>query len=119
MIRESLELAAAAGDFPWPETEVVGGWWNRRFSPEIDLIGGDRAPVARTLFFAGSVKWLGRPFDHHDLAALEQGAAQMPGFAPDTGGLVVATLSGTTGITGTDRVDLVWGPRDVVAAWPG
>nr|WSZ98091.1 AAA family ATPase [Streptomyces sp. NBC_00857] len=118
LIRESLELAAVTGDFPWPDTEAVGGWWNRQFSPEIDLIGADRAPVAQTVFFAGSVKWLAGPFDRHDLTALERGAAQVPGFTPDTGGLVVATLSGTTDIAGADSVGLVWEPRDVVAAWP-
>ncbi|MGW6741079.1 ATP-binding protein [Streptomyces sp. NPDC055025] len=118
LIRESLELAAAEGDFLWPETEAVGGWWNRQFSPEIDLIGADRAPVAGSLFFAGSVKWLATPFDQHDLATLEQGAARVPGFIPGTAGLVVATRAGmTAGIT-PDRVGLLWGPRDIVTAWP-
>jgi AAA+ ATPase superfamily predicted ATPase len=117
LIREALELAAAAGDFPWPDTEVVGGWWNRQFSPEIDLIGADRAPVAGTVFFAGSVKWLSSPFDHHDLAALAQGAAQVAGFTPGTTGLAVVSLSGTAGPVADEEVGLVWGPRDVVAAW--
>ncbi|MFC3573564.1 ATP-binding protein [Streptomyces yaanensis] len=115
LIREALELAAVSGDFPWPDTEVVGGWWNRQFSPEIDLIGADRAPVAGTIHFAGSVKWLGTPFDRHDLAALAQGAAQVPGFNPGVAGLAVVSLSGTTLPEG--QVELVWGPRDVVSAW--
>ncbi|MFC9427460.1 ATP-binding protein [Streptomyces sp. NPDC056987] len=121
LIRESLELAAATGELPWPEAEAVGGWWNRQFSPEVDLVGADRAPVAGTLYFAGSVKWLTGPFDHHDLAALTEGAAQVPGFVPGSTGLIVASLGGTSGITGTgggDGVDLVWGPGDVVGAWP-
>ncbi|MFE1959965.1 ATP-binding protein [Streptomyces sp. NPDC059479] len=118
LIRESLELAAVDGDFPWPETGTVGGWWNRQFSPEIDLVGADRAPVAGTLFFAGSVKWLTSPFDQHDLTALEQGAAQLPGFVPGSTGLVVASRAGMTAGIASDRVGLVWGPRDVVGAWP-
>ncbi|MGW4237008.1 AAA family ATPase [Streptomyces sp. NPDC004749] len=118
LVRESLELAATDDDFPWPGTETVGGWWNRAFSPEIDLVGADRAPVARILFFVGSVKWLNTPFDGHDLASLRQGATQVPGFDATTCGLAVATLSGTKDLTGDDAVDLVWGPRDVVSAWP-
>ncbi|MBC9727670.1 ATP-binding protein [Streptomyces sp. TRM68367] len=117
LIREALELAAASGDFPWPDTEVVGGWWNRRFSPEIDLLGADRAPVAGTVFFAGSVKWLASPFDQHDLASLRQGAAQVPGFAPDATGLAVVSLSGTAGPVADGGVGLVWDARDAVAAW--
>jgi hypothetical protein len=117
LIREALELAAASEDFPWPDTAEVGGWWNRKFSPEIDLIGADRAPVANTLHFAGSVKWLSSPFDHHDLAALQMGAAQVPGFAPGSTGLAVVSLSGTTGPMSDAGVELVWSARDVVSAW--
>jgi AAA+ ATPase superfamily predicted ATPase len=117
LIREALELAAASGDFPWPDTEVVGGWWNRQFSPEIDLIGADRAPVASTLSFAGSVKWLASPFDQHDLTALRTSAPQVPGFIPGTTGLAVVSLSGTTEPLTGDGVQLVWGPRDVLRAW--
>ncbi|MCZ4507574.1 ATP-binding protein [Streptomyces sp. ActVer] len=121
LIREALELAAASGDFPWPDTEFVGGWWNRQFSPEIDLVGADRAPVAGTLCFAGSVKWLASPFDQHDLTALRTGAAQVPGFTPGSTGLAVVSLSGATGpVDGSGTgggVELVWGPRDVISAW--
>ena len=117
LIRQALELAAASGEFPWPDTEVVGGWWNRQFSPEIDLVGADRSPVAQTLFFAGSVKWLTSPFDQHDLTALAQGAAEIPGFAADTANLAVVSLSGTTDQVAASGVGLVWGARDVISAW--
>ncbi|WP_322621390.1 DUF234 domain-containing protein [Streptomyces acidicola] len=117
LIREALELAAASGDFPWPDTAVVGGWWNRRFSPEIDLIGADRSPVASALCFAGSVKWLASPFDQHDLTALRTGASQVPGFTPGTTGLAVVSLSGTTASVADDGVGLVWGAQGVVSAW--
>jgi AAA+ ATPase superfamily predicted ATPase len=117
LIRESLELAAASGELPWPDVEAVGGWWNRQFRPEIDLVGADRAPVAQRLFFAGSVKWLNGPFDQHDLAALQQGAPQVPGFLPGTTGLAVVSLSGVADGLDTTGIGLVWGPEHVVAAW--
>ncbi|NBM15036.1 ATP-binding protein [Streptomyces sp. GC420] len=117
LVREALELAALSDShqFPWPDAEAVGGWWNRQFSPEIDLIGADRAPVARTVFYAGSVKWLGTAFDQHDLAALHRGAVQVPGFVPGTTGLAVVSLSGSSLPPGA--AGLEWGPEDVIAAW--
>jgi len=72
IIREALSLAAA--DLPWPEATAVGGWWNRAFDPEIDLIGADRLPVARKLCYAGSIKWLDHPFGSWDLTVLQRGA---------------------------------------------
>ncbi|WP_459548115.1 AAA family ATPase [Nocardia sp. X0981] len=115
LIREALELAALAGDLPWPEAETVGGWWNRRFDPEVDLVGADRAPIAQHVYFAGSIKWLDTPFDDHDLAALHKAAAQIPGYEPGETGLIVATRSGVQG----SGADLVWGPEDVLSAWTG
>lgn len=117
LVRQSLDLAAASGDLPWPEVEYVGGWWNRRFDPEIDLVGADRAPTARKLLFAGSIKWLGSPFDGHDLAALARGAVGVPGFIPGRTGLAIVSLSGTAAGLDLDAVDLVWGPSDIVSAW--
>jgi hypothetical protein len=64
MIQEALSLAVA--DLPWPEATAVGGWWNRRFDPEIDLVGADRTPVAGKLWYAGSIKWLDHPFGGSD-----------------------------------------------------
>ncbi|MEV7415150.1 ATP-binding protein [Streptomyces sp. NPDC089919] len=117
LVRESLELAAAAGRFPWPDTETVGGWWNRQFSPEIDVVGADRAPVAGRIFFVGSVKWLATPFERRDLTALQTGAPQIPGLDPAACGLMAVSLSGAE--PGLERagLDLLWGPADVVAAW--
>lgn len=117
LIREALELAAAAERLPWPETETVGGWWNRRFDPEIDLVGADRGPVAGRVYFVGSIKWLTTPFDDHDLSALRKAAVQVPGYEPGDTGLVVATRSGTADGTNSAGVDLFWGPADVLAAW--
>jgi uncharacterized protein len=117
LIRESLELAAAAGELPWPELDAVGGWWNRQFDPEIDLVGADRRPVAQRILFAGPIKWLATPFDSHDLADLTRGAAQIPGFTPGRTGLAVVSLSCSTPGLDPDVVDLVWSPGDIVSTW--
>jgi AAA+ ATPase superfamily predicted ATPase len=117
LIRESLQVAASSGDLQWPGVQAVGGWWNRQFNPEIDLVGADRAPVARRILFAGSIKWLGTPFDRHDLAALAAGVAEIPGFAVGQTGLVIVTRSGSVADLDLAHVDLVWSPDDVVRAW--
>lgn len=117
LIRQSLEVAATAGGLPWPELETVGGWWNRQFDPEVDLVGADRGPVARRLDFVGSVKWLGTPFDDHDLATLQRGAAAVPGFHQGAG-LVIVSLAGVApGVHKSRTTRLVWRPQDVVSAW--
>lgn len=115
LIRLSLEQVTATGAPPWPEAQVVGGWWNRQFDPEIDLVGADRAPVASRIHFCGSVKWLARPFDTHDLHQLREGARQVPGFDAAHTGLIAVTRSGAD--LPASAVDVVWGPGDVVAAW--
>jgi uncharacterized protein len=114
VIREALSLSAS--DLPWPEAIAVGGWWNRAFQPEIDLVGADQAPVAREIYYAGSVKWLDRPFDDHDLAALQRDAIAIPGFEPRPGRLAAVSRAGTA--SGVSRqLALCWGPQDVVAAF--
>lgn len=117
LVRRSLEIAALSGSLPWPEVEVVGGWWNRQFDPEVDLVGADRAPVAERIHFAGSVKWLASAFGQRDLSALRGGAAQIPGFHEETTGLVVASLNGLASDVDPEMIDLLWTPENVVAAW--
>ncbi|WP_433181332.1 hypothetical protein [Actinoallomurus sp. CA-150999] len=114
----TLELAALSGALPWPKAEAVGGWWNRRFDPEVDLVGADRAPVAGTIFFAGSIKWLASPFDGHDLAATRRAVTRIPGFDSGATGLVVASRGGL-GADVERSIDLLWSPEDVVGAWRG
>ena len=116
LVREALELTALAGDLPWRDVAAVGGWWNRAFNPEVDLIGADRSPVAGQVLFAGSIKWIGSAFDRHDLHELTRGAAAVPGFEPKRTGLAVVSLNGADPSV-ADAVDLVWTPADVLAAW--
>lgn len=117
IVRESLELAAVDGALPWPDVAVVGGWWNRRFDPEIDLVGADRGPVARRISFVGSIKWLSSPFDRHDFADLRRQGPQVPGFTPGKTAVVVATRSGIAPELAATAVDLVWCPEQLVNAW--
>lgn len=116
LVRESLELAGLSGELPWPAVGAVGGWWNRRFDPEIDLVGADTSPVADEIVFVGSIKWLATPFDQHDLATLRANAPQVPGHTARTGA-VVASRSGLATVLDKAGVDLVWGPAEVVNAW--
>ncbi|WP_026925442.1 ATP-binding protein [Glycomyces arizonensis] len=117
LVRESLEMAALAGRLPWEDVEAVGGWWNRRFDPEIDLVGADRARIAKAIRFAGSVKWLEGPFDGRDLAALERSSPMIPGFESGEAGLVVVSRSGLSDRVDRDRISTAWGPQDLLDAW--
>ncbi|MEU6660476.1 AAA family ATPase [Streptomyces sp. NPDC046821] len=120
LIRESLLLAALDGKLPddtYGDVEAVGGWWNRRFDPELDLVGADRAPVARRIAFVGSVKWHDTPATRAHAEELAAAAPQVPGFQPGRTGLVLATRQGTAGDVSASGVSLVWQPHDVVGAW--
>jgi hypothetical protein len=111
LVRRSLLRLLPDAD--WPDTEEVGGWWNRQNNPELDLVGADREPVAGTIHFIGSIKWLeGRAFDKHDYDALARSALAVPGADPKTP-LVAVSRSGFDDLPLATR----WGPDDLVAAW--
>jgi uncharacterized protein len=114
VIREALSLVVV--DLPWPEATTVGGWWNRAFDPEIDLIGADRAPVARKLWYAGSVKWLDQPFSGRELAELQRAATQVPGFDPVETALIGVSRTGFTDPAATSLA-LCWLPEDIIGAF--
>jgi hypothetical protein len=117
LVREALELAALDDALPWRETRVVGGWWNRRFDPELDLVGADCRPVAGAVHFTGSIKWLATPFDARDLAALQTASLHVPGVEPGQTGLAVVSASGVAADVDTGTAELVWGPSEVLASW--
>jgi hypothetical protein len=114
VVREALARASSSDEFPWPEAVEVGGWWPRSFDPEVDLVGADRGPVARRVFYTGSIKWLGTPFDRHDLSSLRKSAGAVPGVSEDECGMVVVSRSG---VAGGVVADLVWGPENILTAW--
>jgi AAA+ ATPase superfamily predicted ATPase len=110
VVREALWRSA---DDRLPEgTEAVGGYWTRTNDPEIDLVGADRAPVAKRITFVGSVKWLERkPFDQRDLARLIVHRSQLPGADESTPLLAVARAGCTA--AGVEALS----PEDLIAAW--
>ncbi|TQK44261.1 hypothetical protein FBY35_5753 [Streptomyces sp. SLBN-118] len=112
VIRESLMRLLP--DDIWPETEAVGGWWNRQNRPEIDLVGADREPVARKIHFIGSVKWLeSHPFGRREYDALVRDVLAVPGSEPDTALVAVSRCGVADGLP----LAAHWGPEDLVRAW--
>ncbi len=110
VVRQSL-LRLPPGILP-DDTEAVGGYWTRTNDPEIDLVGADRAPIAKKITMTGSVKWLdNKPFDARDLARLVIHRSQLPG-ADDTTPLLAVSRTGATSTGAT-----VLTPDDLLAAW--
>lgn len=110
VLRESLRRLPE-GTLP-AGTNVIGGYWTRKNDPEIDLVGADRGPVARSITMAGSIKWQdSRPFDRHDLGRLLIHRSQLPG-ADETTPLVAVSRTEST----VDGVRVL-GPDEILAAW--
>ncbi|MFD4432791.1 ATP-binding protein [Nocardia sp. NPDC058497] len=109
LIRDSLaRLLPAAGI---PAVPAVGGYWTRTNDVEIDIVGADRAPVAKELAFLGSIKWLeNSPFDTHDLTALQNHRFRL---TDDPIPLIAVTRSGAS----TTHLAAVFTPADLIAAW--
>jgi AAA+ ATPase superfamily predicted ATPase len=112
LIRESLHRLMPDGLFP--ETERIGGWWNGQSGPEIDLVGTDRAPLAREVHFAGAIKWLAdEPFGPSEYANLARDARAVPGVGADTPLVAVSRRGFAAGLPLT----AAWGPEDLLSAW--
>jgi AAA+ ATPase superfamily predicted ATPase len=91
----------------------VGGYWNRTGAIEVDLVGGDHVPVARTVSFVGSIKWGdGRAFRRADAGRLASHRAQVPGANDET--LLVGVSR--DGFDADVQLDVRLGPEDIVAA---
>jgi uncharacterized protein len=114
VIREALSLAAAG--LPWPEASAVGGWWNRAFDPEVDLVGGDHAPVATRLWYVGSVKWLDSPLGSGDLATLQRAAPSVPGFDLAKTAMIGVSRAGFTDAAAANLAHC-WHPENIVQAF--
>ena len=110
IIRESLRRLLPVNGI---DATVVGGYWTRKNVPEIDLIGTDRSPIAKSITFAGSIKWLdSRPFDQSDLNVLIKDAQLVPGVDASTPLVAV----GKNGVTAKGQA-IGLGPDDLLAAW--
>jgi len=111
LVRESLaRLLPAAG---LPAAPVVGGYWTRSNDVEIDIVGADREPVARRLYFLGSIKWRERsPFDDRDRAALQRQMSRV------SDGPVPLVAVSRTGVRATGLA-AAFTPDDLLGAWTG
>jgi AAA+ ATPase superfamily predicted ATPase len=111
VIREAL--LRIAPDLGFPAVSEVGGWWNRRHNPQIDLIGkiGERrAGIA----FAGSVKWHeSRGFGTREYTDLVRDVQYVPGVTEQTA-LLAVTRTGTVAAEAPVRC---LGPDDLFTAW--
>lgn len=113
VIREALSrMSAPILETPDGSAGVVGGYWTRTNNPEIDIVIGDRAPIATHIIAVGSIKWRDdAPFDSRDLGRLAAHRLQMPGADDDTA-MLAASRSGSS-VHGID----VFGPKDLIEAW--
>lgn len=110
LVREAL--ARILPDDRLPVAPSVGGYWTRTNDVEIDIVGADRAPIARELLFVGSIKWLEQsPFDRHDLADLHRHRAVLTGEPVP---VVAVSRSGVD----SPGLDAAYGSGDLLSAWP-
>jgi hypothetical protein len=113
LVREAVEML-----LPDPErfggARHVGAYWDRAGTVEIDLVGGDRRPVAKRVDFVGSIKWReNRPFSRADGLALAAVREKVPGGSDETR-LVGVSAEGFE----TDApLDVRLNPEDLIAAW--
>lgn len=111
LVRESLTRILLSQDSLGISS--VGGWWNRQNNPEIDLIGADRAPVAKRIGFVGSIKWRdNRPFEQRDYAELVRAAHSLPGGQDAS----LAAVSGS-GFALDLPLAMRWDAADIINAW--
>lgn len=97
----------------WPLLGAVGGWWPRSNTPEVDLVGGDRSPVAREVLFVGTVKWRSdEPVGGRDLQTLRESATVVPGVHQSTP--LVAVCPAGADVQGLARV---WTAEELLEAW--
>ena len=115
LIRDAIE--SVLPDERFGGAQVVGGFWNRDHSVDVDLIGADRRePPVGGIAFIGSVKWHPRrPATGSDIAELVRSGARIPGVTSDTP-LVVVTRSGVRDVRATLSAGL--GPDELLASFP-
>jgi uncharacterized protein len=110
LVREALGRLSPIDGLP-PAT-TIGAYWSRTNSPEVDIVGADTGPVANTIAYAGSIKWLeDAPFAGDDARHLSANAAMIPGVSTTTPLLAVSR----SGVTARDVVAI--GPDALLRAW--
>ncbi len=111
VIREALSRLSPLPGLP--AAAAVGGYWTRTNVPEIDLIGADRAPVAKAITYAGTIKWHDNaPLGNRYFRQLAADVASLPG-ADATPRRLAVSRSGVSAPGAAARL----GPDDLIAAW--
>jgi len=112
LVRQAIEQTLP--DRRFGTARHVGAFWNRTSTVEVDLVGGDTLPQARTIAFAGSIKWRDeQPFQRADAAALARHLAALPGADERT--LLVGVSR--NGFDPDAALDLRLTPEDLIAAY--
>jgi hypothetical protein len=108
-------LLRLSPDLGFPEVAKVGGWWNRRHTPQIDIVAKSE-DRGGGIAFAGSVKWReGKPFGLREYAELVRDVHSVPGVTDETKLFAVTR----TGHASTQVAIECLGPADLLAAWGG
>ena len=111
LIREAIERTLP--DDRFGDARVVGGFWTRDNSIEVDLVGGPDETGRGGVSFVGSIKWrAGQPLVRADLARLIEQRAAVPG-ADNATTLVGVSRSGFD----TSGLDVALGPDDIIRAF--
>jgi AAA+ ATPase superfamily predicted ATPase len=109
IVRDALERRLPAP--PFGDARYVGDYWTRNHAVQVDLVGGDKRPVAKSVSFLGSIKWRERsPFSRTDTVELAAGRGQVPGADASTR-LVGVSRAGFGENAG---VDVELGPEDLL-----
>ena len=100
-------------DSRFGEALLVGGWWSRAHTEEVDLVGVSGGPRPPRVEFVGSVKWRSQGrFGRDDERRLAQHAAMVPGVDADTVHVGVSRAG-----FAEQSLDVRLGPQDLVTAW--
>jgi hypothetical protein len=92
----------------------VGAFWTRDNSVEVDIVGGDKKPVASSIGFVGSIKWReSARFHRADFGALARQRAALPGASDGT--LLVGVSR--NGFAAGLALDRALGPEEIVGAY--
>jgi uncharacterized protein len=112
VVREALERLLP--DDAWPGVTRVGGWWPRNNTPELDLVGADKAP-AHALGFVGAIKWRASgTITSAEITQLARNAVHVPGAAEATPLVAVCPAKRTN----DGRIGHTWTASELLSAWP-
>lgn len=116
VVREALARLLPDGRTPWlsmDDAAVIGAYWTRSNDVEIDLVAGDREPVAQRIGFVGSIKWHETDhFDRRHLFELSAARSAMPGASADTPLVAVSRVPGAV-----PDVDAAFSADELIMAW--